>query len=97
MSGAEHSKLCLEIQRCRRLYYTEAAPIMSDCEFDLLVEKVIRMEIEDPELVSRTSPNAYLEHPMPYRKYLSLSNNQLESFKELVRELNASKAHQMKT
>ena len=39
-----------------RLYYTEAAPEISDFEYDLLFAELKRLEDEHPELASPTSP-----------------------------------------
>ena len=40
-----------------RLYYTEAAPEISDFEYDRLFDELRRLEQEHPQLVSATSPD----------------------------------------
>ncbi|HHE31401.1 MAG TPA: NAD-dependent DNA ligase LigA [Chlorobaculum parvum] len=53
----EISKLRTEIERHNRLYYLEAKPEISDFEFDKLLERLIALEQEFPELVTPDSPS----------------------------------------
>jgi DNA ligase (NAD+) len=53
----EISKLRKEIERHNRLYYLEARPEISDFEFDKLLERLIELEREFPELVTPDSPS----------------------------------------
>ncbi|NTU97681.1 MAG: NAD-dependent DNA ligase LigA [Chlorobiaceae bacterium] len=45
-----------EIERHNRLYYIEAKPEISDFEFDRLLEKLVALEKEHPELLVPDSP-----------------------------------------
>lgn len=45
-----------EIERHNRLYYVEAAPEISDAEFDALLKRLERLEEEEPELATADSP-----------------------------------------
>ena len=51
------AKLRGEIERHNRLYYIEAKPEISDYEFDRLLEKLVALEKEHPELVTPDSPS----------------------------------------
>jgi len=53
----EVGKLRAEIERHNRLYYLEAKPEISDFEFDKLLERLIALETEFPELVTPDSPS----------------------------------------
>ena len=53
----EVGKLRAEIERHNRLYYVEAKPEISDFEFDKLLERLIALETEFPELVTPDSPS----------------------------------------
>ena len=44
------------LERANRAYYTDAAPIMSDAEFDRLLAELARIEAEHPELDDPDSP-----------------------------------------
>jgi len=45
-----------EILRHDRLYYVDARPVISDREYDLLLEELIRLESANPNLVTPDSP-----------------------------------------
>ena len=45
-----------EIRRHNRLYYVEAAPEISDTEFDALMERLKKLEADHPELITPDSP-----------------------------------------
>ena len=49
--------LSTEIERHNRLYYVSAKPEISDRDFDLLLEELIRIESEYPQLKSPDSPS----------------------------------------
>ena len=53
----EIAKLRAEIERHNRLYYLEARPEISDFEFDKLLERLIALEKEFPELMTPDSPS----------------------------------------
>ena len=53
----EIARLRAEIERHNRLYYLEARPEISDFEFDKLLERLIALEQEFPELVTPDSPS----------------------------------------
>lgn len=52
----ELDKLRAEIDRHNDLYYQEAAPEISDYEFDKLLERLKELEAEHPELITPDSP-----------------------------------------
>ena len=49
-------QLRAEIRRLDHLYYVEAAPAVSDLEYDRMLEELKRLEEENPELQSPDSP-----------------------------------------
>src|SRR3954469_10561847 len=53
---ARAEQLRREIERHNRLYYNEAAPQISDAEYDALFQELQRIEGEHPELVTADSP-----------------------------------------
>lgn len=53
----EAGRLRAEINRHNRLYYVEARPVISDYEFDRLLERLIAIEREHPDLVTPDSPS----------------------------------------
>jgi DNA ligase (NAD+) len=50
------AELRQEIDRHNHLYYVEAAPVISDREFDRLLQELVDLEKEHPELVTPDSP-----------------------------------------
>src|SRR5207244_3599738 len=54
--AAEIAKLREEIRYHDRKYYVEAAPEISDREYDLLIDRLKELEAEHPELVTPDSP-----------------------------------------
>ena len=54
--AAEIAKLREEIRDHDRKYYVEAAPQISDLEYDRLVDRLKKLEVEHPELVRADSP-----------------------------------------
>ncbi len=52
----EIEKLCAEINRHNDLYYLKNAPELADAEFDALLEKLKKLEAENPELITPDSP-----------------------------------------
>jgi DNA ligase (NAD+) len=91
--------LSTEIDRHNNLYYVQSRPVISDLEFDLLLEELIRLESEFPELKSTESPSQRVgggitkEFKQVVHKYpmLSLGNTYSESeltdFDQRVRKL----------
>jgi DNA ligase (NAD+) len=80
--AAEAARLREEIERHNRLYYVEAAPEISDKEYDLLVKRLEAIEAAHPELATPDSPTqrvggqpiegfATVEHAVPM---LSIEN-----------------------
>ncbi|ASQ91130.1 DNA ligase (NAD(+)) LigA [Prosthecochloris sp. GSB1] len=95
----EIAKLRTEIERHNRLYYFEAKPEISDLEFDKLLERLIALEREFPELLAPDSPSQRVgggitrefptvEHREPM---LSLSNTysigEVDEFRARVEKL----------
>ena len=75
-------KLRRAIERHNRLYYNEAAPEITDAEYDRLFRELVKLETEHPELATPDSPTqrvgskpsegfAAVEHRVPM---LSLAN-----------------------
>ena len=52
----EIDKLRREINYHSRLYYVEDAPVISDYDFDMLMQRLKKLEEEHPELVTPDSP-----------------------------------------
>jgi len=55
-AAREAAGLRAEIDRHNRLYYVDAAPEISDKEYDLLVKRLEAIEAEHPDLVTPDSP-----------------------------------------
>lgn len=51
-----HARLRAEVERHNRLYYDEAAPEITDAEFDALLRALAELETEHPELAAPDSP-----------------------------------------
>jgi len=52
----EIEKLRRELEYHSRLYYVEDAPVISDYEFDMLMQRLKKLEEEHPELITPDSP-----------------------------------------
>ena len=52
----EIEKLRRELEYHSRLYYVEDAPVISDYEFDMLMQRLKALEAEHPELITPNSP-----------------------------------------
>ena len=52
----DYDKLRKEIEHHNRLYYDQAAPEISDAEYDRLYDRLVAMETEHPEWVTAESP-----------------------------------------
>ena len=52
----EIDKLRRELEYHSRLYYVEDAPVISDYEFDMLMQRLKTLESEHPELITPDSP-----------------------------------------
>ena len=99
MTPAERiEQLRQEIRRHEELYYVQAAPEISDADFDKLMNELKALESEHPELLTPDSPTqrvggrpaegfAQVEHLQPM---LSLDNayneEDLRAFDERVRK-----------
>ncbi|MFA5450638.1 MAG: NAD-dependent DNA ligase LigA, partial [Dehalococcoidales bacterium] len=79
---AEIEHLRSEINRHNHLYYVEDNPEISDAEYDLLMQRLVKLEKDHPELVTPDSPTQRVgakplssfdtvKHPIPM---LSLAN-----------------------
>ena len=55
-ASAEIARLREEIRHHDRKYYVEAAPEISDREYDRLIERLKKLEAEHPKLVTPDSP-----------------------------------------
>ncbi|NTU68105.1 MAG: NAD-dependent DNA ligase LigA [Chlorobiaceae bacterium] len=53
----EAERLRFEINRHNRLYYVEARPVISDFEFDKMLERLMEIEREHPGLATPDSPS----------------------------------------
>ena len=92
----EIEKLTEELNRHNHLYYVESNPEISDFDFDMLLEKLQKLEIEFPEFASEVSPTKRvggditkkfetIKHRYPM---LSLSNSySLEEIKDWETEI----------
>src|ERR1700694_1692827 len=54
--AARAEKLRRAIERHNKLYYNEAAPEISDAEYDRLFHELVKLEGEHPELAAPDSP-----------------------------------------
>ncbi len=98
-AAARISQLSRELDEHNRLYYIEAAPVISDFEFDALLKELETLEKEHPELRLPDSPTLRVgggitkEFQTVKHRYpmLSLSNTyneeELEEFDARVRKL----------
>ncbi len=65
MNKEDYDRLSKEIWEHNRKYYCEHAPVISDEEFDHLLKKLQRLELEHPEWVTPSSPTQRIgELPM---------------------------------
>lgn len=95
----ELSKLREEISKHDRLYYVDAAPVISDREYDKLMQRLLELEKQHPELITPDSPSqrvggepiegfVQVRHSVPM---LSIDNtyneNELREFDQRVRKL----------
>lgn len=55
-SKQDYENLCKEIWKHNRLYYIDHDPVISDKEFDRLLEKLEQIESENPEWITSSSP-----------------------------------------
>jgi len=55
-AAARAERLRREIERHNRLYYNEAAPEITDAEYDKLFQELVALEAEHPELATPDSP-----------------------------------------
>ena len=80
----EYKELIAEIKKHNQLYYNKATPIISDREYDELMDRLISIENKWPELITQESPTqvigAELEHSSDKQlvthdpKMMSISN-----------------------
>lgn len=98
----EIQRLREELRRHDRLYYVEAAPVISDQEYDALMRRLVELEQAHPELITPDSPSQRVGgEPLPgfravehLAPMLSINNtyseSELREFDERVaRELGA--------
>ncbi|MEC8781896.1 MAG: NAD-dependent DNA ligase LigA [Planctomycetota bacterium] len=96
---AQISVLREQIRHHDRLYYTEAAPEISDLEYDRLMQQLVSLEEEHPESVTADSPTQRVgEQPVPHLvqfehrlPMLSIDNvydlDELQKFGDRTKEL----------
>lgn len=58
-------ELRTELARHDYLYYVEAAPVISDAEYDALFRELTAIEAEHPDLVTADSPTQRVGSPLP--------------------------------
>jgi len=56
----EYQSLILEIERHNRLYYDNDAPEISDYEYDMLMQRLKKIEAENPDFVTPQSPTQHV-------------------------------------
>ncbi len=64
-AASRAAELRRELLRHDRLYYVEAAPVITDAEYDALFSELKRLESEHPELVVPDSPTQRVGAPLP--------------------------------
>ena len=52
----EIERLRRELEYHNKLYYVDDAPVISDFEYDMLMQQLIKLEEEHPELITPNSP-----------------------------------------
>ncbi len=97
--GDEIERLRTEIRHHDRLYYIEAQPVLSDLEYDRLLERLKQLESQYPEFVTPDSPTQRVggapidslhavEHRVPMMSIdNSYSVEELRAFKNRVAKL----------
>ena len=87
-----------EIERHDRLYYVEARPVIGDRDYDLLYEELLKLERDNPEFRSDTSPTqrvsgepiegfAQVRHDPPMQSLdKTHSKDELADFDSMVRK-----------
>ncbi|HTF88396.1 MAG TPA: NAD-dependent DNA ligase LigA [Planctomycetota bacterium] len=64
-AASRAEELRREILRHDRLYYIDAAPVVTDAEYDALFQELVALEREHPELVVADSPTQRVGAPLP--------------------------------
>ena len=92
-----HAELCAEIEGHNRLYFTDAAPAITDIEFDVLLRTLEQLEQQYPALITPESPTQrvggapiagfeVVQHEVPMRSIDNTYNeDELRAFDERVR------------
>ena len=62
----EYKELITEIKKHNQLYYNKAAPIISDREYDELMDRLISIENKWPELIIQESPTQVVGADLEY-------------------------------
>ncbi len=57
---SQYQSLIAEIERHNRLYYDNDAPEISDHEYDMLMQRLKKIEAENPDFVSSSSPTQHV-------------------------------------
>ncbi|MDY0211547.1 MAG: NAD-dependent DNA ligase LigA [Desulfuromonadaceae bacterium] len=68
-----HHELCRQLQQHSILYYSYARPTISDAEYDVLFQQLLKLEREHPELVSTQSPSQRIGAE-PLEKFISVEH-----------------------
>ncbi|MBQ1998428.1 MAG: DNA ligase (NAD(+)) LigA, partial [Spirochaetales bacterium] len=62
-----------QVAQAQRAYYVDAKPIMSDIEFDVLFDKLSKLEAEHPEFYDANSPTVKvgsdIDNELPEREH----------------------------
>lgn len=102
----EYQSLIKEAKKHDKLYYVQAAPVISDYEYDRLIKQIEAIEQDHPEWITKDSPTQYVptdkksgfaqvEHSHPM---LSLTNTYSESelsdfIKRMQKHLERTEVH----
>jgi DNA ligase (NAD+) len=66
-AAAEIAELRRQIEHHNRKYYVDAAPVISDREYDRLLERLKKLEQQHPELAAAVSPTEQIgDEPVPH-------------------------------
>jgi DNA ligase (NAD+) len=90
----EITALRVQVAQAQRAYYVDSNPVMSDTEFDLLFDKLSKLEAEHPEFYDANSPTVKvgsdIDNELPEREHSVpvLSLDKCYSVEEMVGWIN---------
>ena len=90
----EIATLRVQVAQAQRAYYVDSNPVMSDTEFDLLFDKLSKLEAEHPEFYDANSPTVKvgsdIDNELPEREHSVpvLSLDKCYSVEEMVGWIN---------